>query len=121
MWPSTFFIDKAQGARRAPLRFRQAKKSQKKNEKNDFSPLTNPKSVLYCNNKERIMEVTKTSPLTGITRTLDLDVTLEEYSAWKAGALIQDAMPRLNADEREFIKTGYTAEDWEEIFAQEED
>ena len=67
------------------------------------------------------MEVTKTSPWTGITRTLDLDVTLEEYSAWKAGALIQDAMPRLNADEREFIKTGYTAEDWEEIFAQEED
>jgi len=83
--------------------------------------LTNPKSVLYCNNKERIMEVTKTSPWTGITRTLDLDVTPEEYSAWKAGALIQDAMPRLNADEREFIKTGYTAEDWEEIFAQEED
>jgi len=67
------------------------------------------------------MEVTKTSPLTGITRTLDLDVTAEEIANWKAGELIQTAMPRLNTDEREFIKSGYTAEDWEEMFAQEED
>ena len=67
------------------------------------------------------MEVTKTSPWTGITRTLTLDVTAEEIANWKAGELIQTAMPRLNTDEREFIKSGYTAEDWEEIFAQEED
>ena len=57
----------------------------------------------------------------GITRTLDLDVTLEEYAAWRAGELIQNAMPRLNADEREFIKTGITAEEWEEIFGPQED
>jgi hypothetical protein len=31
--------------------------------------------------------------------------------------LIQNAMPRLNADEREFIKTGVTAEEWEEMFS----
>ena len=67
------------------------------------------------------MEVTKTSPWTGITRTLTLDVTAEEIANWKAGELIQTAMPRLNTDEREFIKSGYTAEDWEEMFAQEED
>ena len=63
------------------------------------------------------MEVTQTSIHSGITRTLDLDVTLDEYADWKAGELIQNAMPRLNADEREFVKTGITAEEWEEIFA----
>ena len=67
------------------------------------------------------MEVTKTSVHSGITRTLDLDVTFEEIAAWQAGELIQVAMPRLNADEREFIKTGITSQEWEEIFPPEED
>ena len=67
------------------------------------------------------MEVTKTSVHSGITRTLDLDVTFEEIATWQAGELIQVAMPRLDADEREFIKTGITAEEWEEIFPPEED
>ena len=67
------------------------------------------------------MEITKTSVHSGITRTLDLDVTFEEIAAWQAGELIQVAMPRLNADEREFIKTGITSQEWEEIFPPEED
>jgi len=62
------------------------------------------------------MEIKKTSIHSGITRTLTLDVTMEEYDAWLNGELIQNAMPRLNADEREFIKTGITAEEWEELF-----
>lgn len=63
------------------------------------------------------MEITKTSRFSGVTRTLDLDVTLDEYAAWRGGELIQVAMPRLDADEREFIKTGITAEEWEKMFA----
>jgi hypothetical protein len=63
------------------------------------------------------MNITKTSGFSGVTRTLDLDVTLEEYASWRNGELIQNAMPRLGADEREFIKTGVTAEEWEEMFA----
>ena len=63
------------------------------------------------------MEITKTSRFSGVTRTLNLDVTLDEYAAWRGGELIQVAMPRLNADEREFIMTGVTAEEWEEMFA----
>tara|TARA_R100000315_G_C5196246_1_gene114931 strand:- start:553 stop:747 length:195 start_codon:yes stop_codon:yes gene_type:complete len=63
------------------------------------------------------MEITKTSIHSGITRTLALDVTAEEIATWKAGELIQNAMPRLTSDEREFIKTGITAEEWQEIFA----
>ena len=63
------------------------------------------------------MEITKTSRFSGVTRTLNLDVTLDEYAAWRGGELIQVAMPRLNADEREFIMTGVTAEEWEEMLA----
>ena len=63
------------------------------------------------------MKITKTSIQSGITRTLDLNVTLDEYASWRGGQLIQNAMPRLNADEREFIKTGVTAEEWEEMFS----
>ena len=66
------------------------------------------------------MKIERTSAHSGITRTLELDVTLEEYAAWRGGELIQNAMPRLNADEREFIKTGITAEEWEQIFSPQE-
>jgi hypothetical protein len=66
------------------------------------------------------MEITKTSIHSGITRTLTLDVTAEEIANWKAGELIQVAMPRLNADEREFIKTGITSQEWDQIFPPEE-
>ena len=66
------------------------------------------------------MKIKRTSAHSGITRTLELDVTLEEYAAWRGGELIQNAMPRLNADEREFIKTGITAEEWEQIFSPQE-
>ena len=67
------------------------------------------------------MEITKTSIHSGITRTFPLDVTAEEIANWKAGELIQVAMPRLNAAEREFIKTGITSQEWEEIFQSQED
>ena len=61
------------------------------------------------------MKITKVSILSKIERSIDLDVTAEEIKAWKAGMLIQDAMPRLNENEREFIMTGITAEEWEKL------
>ena len=63
------------------------------------------------------MEVTRTSALTGNTRTLDLNVTMEQMFAFVNGALLQEAFPQLTADEREFIKTGITAEEWDAVFA----
>jgi len=39
------------------------------------------------------------------------------YVAWSEGANIQDAFPMLNQDQREFIKTGLTPEDWLMLFA----
>jgi hypothetical protein len=62
------------------------------------------------------MKVTRTSPFTQITRTLDLDITEAQVEAYANGALLQNAFPNLNADEREFYKTGITGEEWDQMF-----
>ena len=62
------------------------------------------------------MKITRTSHLTGVERTRDIDVTQEQIDAWEAGALIQDAMPHLSCSEREFIKSGITDEEWDAFF-----
>lgn len=36
------------------------------------------------------------------------------------GALIQDAFPTLTPDEREFLLTGMTADEWDELFSEDE-
>ena len=59
--------------------------------------------------------VIRKSPHTGKFNTMTLPVTKAQYNAWQDGSLIQDAMPHLTADEREFILTGLTVQDWEDI------
>ena len=53
--------------------------------------------------------------LSNIERSLELDVTAQEINAWRSGMLIQDAMPRLNEHEREFIISGITQEEWDSM------
>ena len=67
------------------------------------------------------MNITRTSLYSRITRTLDLPVTEAQLDAWASGELIQNAFPDLLPHEREFLKTGVTAEEWEAIFASEEE
>lgn len=67
------------------------------------------------------MKITRTSSLTGVTRTKDIDVTMEQILSWEMGELIQNAMPNLSADDREFIKTGITGEEWDQLFGGAED
>ena len=62
------------------------------------------------------MKVTRTSMFTGVQRTIDLSITEEQLAAWEGGTLIQEAMPQLSADEREFVMTGVTPEEWEAEF-----
>tara|TARA_R110002012_G_scaffold118979_1_gene267950 strand:- start:386 stop:556 length:171 start_codon:yes stop_codon:yes gene_type:complete len=47
---------------------------------------------------------------------MDLDVTKDQFVAWEKGALIQDAFPNLTPDEREFLKTGITPDEWDAMF-----
>ena len=59
------------------------------------------------------MLIERTSPFTGKTNTMDIDVTWWQYQNWIDGMLIQHAMPNISADEREFIMTGITPEEWD--------
>ena len=66
------------------------------------------------------MLITKTSILTGVTRTLDLPVTEEQMNLWRQGMPIQEAMPNLGTNDREFIISGVTGDEWESMFPEEE-
>ena len=62
------------------------------------------------------MQITRTSPVSGITRSLEIPCTEEQMAAYKDGALIQIAFPDLTADQREFILTGITKDEWDTLF-----
>ena len=65
------------------------------------------------------MLITKTSILSGKTRTKQINVNQSQIDKWVAGMLIQDAMPNVSVDEREFIMTGSTPEEWDLYFNEE--
>jgi hypothetical protein len=60
------------------------------------------------------MIITRTSTLSG--HISSMDITLEQMASWEQGELVQNAMPNLSADEREFIMTGITPTEWNEMF-----
>lgn len=62
------------------------------------------------------MEITRKSEVSGIVRTRDIPVTEFQYQLYLNGVKVQDAFPQLNSDDREFILTGITAEEWNELF-----
>ena len=61
------------------------------------------------------MQITRKSFMTGITRTVDLDVTQQQLDNYENGVLLQDAFPNLSPSEREFIKSGITDGEWESL------
>lgn len=65
------------------------------------------------------MKITRRNPLTGLILTKNIDVTESQVRAWEEGGLIQDVMPELSADDREFIISGCTPEEFDKIFPEE--
>lgn len=69
------------------------------------------------------MLISRTSPLTGKVNTMELNVTgaqMQEFNSEGRVRMVQDIFPNLTASEREFIMSGYTQEDWDMIFGEEE-
>lgn len=62
-----------------------------------------------------MLNITRISPVTSAVNTLELDITMDQYSRWRGGELIQDAMPKLTADEREFVISGCTPSCWDRL------
>tara|TARA_Y100001951_G_C11294789_1_gene274766 strand:- start:885 stop:1091 length:207 start_codon:yes stop_codon:yes gene_type:complete len=65
--------------------------------------------------------VKRVSPLTGKENEMVLDISDEQIVEWNSPdrkKLIQDIFPNLTDVEREFIMTGYTAQDWRTIYGE---
>jgi len=67
------------------------------------------------------MKVTRTSRLTGVTRTIDLPITHEQLIDYGRGALIQDVLHNLSESQREFFMTGITEDEWQQYISDTED
>tara|TARA_R110001592_G_C12955362_1_gene731788 strand:+ start:316 stop:513 length:198 start_codon:yes stop_codon:yes gene_type:complete len=65
------------------------------------------------------MKVRRKSGLTGNTSIMEIDVNPMQIFAWQNGELAQNAMPNLSADEREFIMTGITPDEWASVFGED--
>lgn len=70
--------------------------------------------------KKIVMEITRVSQLTGIKRTRELNITPEQLKSWENGEHAQNAFPHLSPDEREFIISGCTQEEWDQAFKHED-
>jgi hypothetical protein len=71
------------------------------------------------------VKVTRASLHSGKWNSIIIPMNFDEFqmrlSMWADDKeYIQDAFPSLNPDQREFIQTGITIEEWDEIFVDEE-
>lgn len=70
------------------------------------------------------MYITKKSQLSGQENTMELDVTPEQMQRFErrreTGEYVQTIFPHLSAPEREFILSGITPEEWDEVFVNHE-
>ena len=63
------------------------------------------------------MKITKQSPFTGKFNTIEIDCTKQQVSDYENGrGRVQDIFPDVPPEEREFIITGITPQEWDETF-----
>ena len=63
--------------------------------------------------------ITRKSPFSGKENTREINVTEQQLADWHSGMSIQLAMPNVSADDREFLMTGITPEEWAAQFPEE--
>ena len=65
------------------------------------------------------MLINRKSMWSGREHSMEIDITEEEYNdclyIWRQGELIIDAFPMLNEEEQEFLLTGMTINELEEL------
>lgn len=67
------------------------------------------------------MQITRTSMLSGQTRTRDLPITAGQIALYQSGALVQHAFPHLSEGDREFFISGISEEEWDQAFPDEDE
>ena len=67
------------------------------------------------------MLITKVSPFYGKENTLDINITEEQLQEYlSSDKPIQNVLPFLSAEHREFLMTGITPDEWNRMFKEEE-
>lgn len=70
---------------------------------------------------ENLVLVTNVSILSGKTNSMALPIRQGQVEYWQqSGELIQNVFPHLNADQREFLMTGITPDEWDSAFGSDE-
>lgn len=67
------------------------------------------------------MIVVRRSIVTGMVHEMDLPITQEQIAVWESGRCAQVSFPHLTASQREFIMTGITEQEWNDIVIDDED
>ena len=64
------------------------------------------------------MRIAKQSMLTGNITTREIPVTNWQIIRWRDGENIGNVMPDVSLEDREFIKTGITPEEWDSFWGE---
>jgi len=68
------------------------------------------------------MKITMVSQASGKEHTMEINITPQQYDEYRFNPNrphIQQMFPRLNPDEREFLMTGTTPQEWDKLFGDE--
>jgi hypothetical protein len=67
------------------------------------------------------MLIKRKSTITGIEHVRDIPVDPKDLFAWEAGdGSVSEIMPYLSREDRDYIRTGITKEEWREFFQLED-
>ena len=58
--------------------------------------------------------------MSGKSHEMKINVSEKQITLWMEGALIQDVMPNLTPEEREFLMTGITPAEWDATFGDDD-
>lgn len=67
------------------------------------------------------MLITRKHIFTGKESSMEIPVTQEQLNKWKNGELIQNAMPNISADQREFLISGMLPGEFDGLFKDDEE
>lgn len=83
--------------------------------------LVQPERQVVFNIAQGFAIVRVKSLFTGERHELELPITQDQWNRWQSGAeYIQTAMPHLTTDQREFLLSGATPEEWHAAFGDPE-
>lgn len=79
-----------------------------------------PESITFYS--DGTADIFRQSLFSGKWHVAKMRLTKDQYNSWhKTGRLIQDVLPHLDKDEREFLLTGATPSEWDEAFKGDEE